>query len=226
MAMNELVLKHNFDDFSVDAKIYFKDSEIIALFGDSGSGKSTMLKLIAGLIDKPLLEDVAFLFQDCTLFENFNVYDNLVFTNTKSLFDDLKYKFGKLLDSKTAKFYDELLELANLKELKNKPISSLSGGQKQRLALICALSKNSKYILLDEPLSALDDSNKLALIKLIKKINKDYKSTIIFVSHSCFEINVLANRVFFVKNGRIEKCLNKEEFYLEKIQNNEFLCTI
>lgn len=226
MAMNELVLKHSFKDFSIDAKIDFNDGEIIALFGNSGSGKSTMLKLIAGLIDKPLLDDVAFLFQDCTLFDNFNVYENIVFTNTKTLLDDLKYIFGKKLDEKTANFYENLLNLANLNKFKNKSVKSLSGGQKQRLALICALSKNAKYILLDEPLSALDDSNKIALIKLIKQINKDYKSTIIMVSHSCFEINALANRVYFVKDGRIEKCLNKDEFYLEKIQNNEFLCTI
>lgn len=226
MAMNELILKHSFKDFSIDAKITFNDGEIIALFGDSGSGKSTMLKLIAGLIDKPLLDDVAFLFQDCTLFDNFNVYENLVFSNTKTLLDDLKYIFSKKLDEKTASFYENLLNLANLSKFKNKSIKSLSGGQKQRLALICALSKNAKYILLDEPLSALDDSNKIALIKLIKQINKDYKSTIILVSHSCFEINALANKVYFIKDGRIEKCLNKDEFYLEKIQNNEFLCTI
>lgn len=224
MAMNELDLKHDFKDFKINARLSFDDGELIALFGDSGSGKSTILKLIAGLINKPLLKDIAFLFQDCTLFDNFNVYENLVFTNTKTLLDDLKYILGKKLDKNTSNFYDELLKLANLEEHKTKKISTLSGGQKQRLALICALSKNAKCILLDEPLSALDDSNKIALIKLIKKINQDYKRTIIFVSHSCFEINALADKIYFVKNGSFEKCLNKEEFFIEKIQNNEFLC--
>lgn len=228
MAMNEIILKHNFDNFSIDAKISFNDGEIIALFGDSGSGKSTMLKLIAGIIGDGKIpkKDLAFLFQDCTLFENYNVWQNLVYSNTKTLFDDILHIFNKFLDEDDKKYYEHLLLLAGLSDFKNVNVKNLSGGQRQRLALICALSKKAKYILLDEPLSALDDTNKIALIKLIKTLNKELNCSIILVSHSCFEINALAQKIYFVNNGRITKCLNKDEFYKEKILNNEFLCTI
>lgn len=223
--MNEISLKHSFNNFSVDAKISFNDGDIIALFGDSGSGKSTILKLIAGIIGDGKIpkKDLAFLFQDCTLFDNFTVYENIVYTNTKTLFDDIKHIFNRFLDEKTRLFYDELLSLAGLSEFRNSNIKTLSGGQRQRLALICALSKRAKYILLDEPLSALDDTNKAILIKLIKQLNQKYNCTIILVSHSCFEINSLAKKIYIIENGKVKSCLTNKEFYIQKIQNNEFL---
>lgn len=219
MDINNFYIKHSFSNFDVDFTFSIKNAQIVCIFGRSGSGKSTVLRALAGLNSKALIdkEKLAFLFQDNSVFTNFNVWENIVFSTTKTLKDEIKYYLKNYLSFKEKKYFLYLLRLANLRHLRYEKVENLSGGQRQRLALLCALAKNSEFILLDEPFSALDDENKEILMKFIVKINKEFKNKIIFVSHSKYEIYSLADVIYEIEDGKNKKTYTKQEFKKEKI---------
>ena len=181
-----------------------KKGEFIALSGVSGSGKTTILRIVAGLeeafgeiivddeiwlnekIKKPIQKrDIGFVFQDYALFPNLSVIDNLLYVKK---------------DKDLAK---KLLRLTDLYELKNRYPDSLSGGQKQRVSLCRALMKRPKILLMDEPLSALDPHMRLKLQDEILTLHKEFKTTTIMVSHDPSEMYKLASRVLVLKDGKI-----------------------
>ena len=181
-----------------------KKGEFIALSGVSGSGKTTILRIVAGLeeafgeiivdgeiwlnekIKKPIQKrDIGFVFQDYALFPNLSVIDNLLYVKK---------------DKDLAK---QLLNLTDLYELKNRYPNSLSGGQKQRVSLCRALMKRPKILLMDEPLSALDPHMRLKLQDEILTLHKEFKTTTIMVSHDPSEMYKLASRVLVLKDGKI-----------------------
>ena len=181
-----------------------KKGEFIALSGVSGSGKTTILRIVAGLeeasgeiivddeiwlnenIKKPIQKrDIGFVFQDYALFPNLSVLDNLLYVKK---------------DKDLAK---KLLRLTDLYELKNRYPNSLSGGQKQRVSLCRALMKRPKILLMDEPLSALDTHMRLKLQDEILTLHKEFKTTTIMVSHDPSEMYKLASRVLVLKDGKI-----------------------
>ena len=181
-----------------------KKGEFIALSGVSGSGKTTILRIVAGLeeasgeiivddeiwlhenIKKPIKKrDIGFVFQDYALFPNLSVLDNLLYVKK---------------DKDLAK---KLLRLTDLYELKNRYPDSLSGGQKQRVSLCRALMKRPKILLMDEPLSALDPHMRLKLQDEILTLHKEFKTTTIMVSHDPSEMYKLASRVLVLKDGKI-----------------------
>ncbi|RBQ28622.1 ABC transporter ATP-binding protein [Aliarcobacter vitoriensis] len=187
---------------AVDLNI--NSGEFIALSGVSGSGKTTILRTLAGLeeangeiivdneiwlndkISKPIQKrDIGFVFQDYALFPNLCVIDNLLYV-TK--------------DKELAK---HLLNLTDMYELKNRYPNSLSGGQKQRVSLCRALMKRPKLLLLDEPLSALDPSMRVKLQNDILTLHKEFNTTSIMVSHDPSEMYKLASRVLVMSNGKI-----------------------
>lgn len=219
MDINNFTIKHSFSNFAVDFTFSIKNAQIVCIFGKSGSGKSTILRALSGLNSKALIdkEKLAFLFQDNSVFTNFNVWENIVFSTTKTLKDEIKYYLKSYLSFKEKKYFLYLLRLAKLNHLRYEKVDNLSGGQRQRLALLCALAKNSEFILLDEPFSALDDENKENLMKFIAKINKEFKNKIIFVSHSKYEIYSLADVIYEIEDGKNKKIYTKEEFKKEKI---------
>ena len=189
-------------DLKVNVKI--KKGEFIAIKGSSGSGKTTLLRIIAGLekskgeiivFDKvwqnekiflpPQKREVGFVFQDYALFPNMSVLDNLLYVN------------------KDKKFALKLLEMVDLISLKDRYPQMLSGGQKQRVALIRAIIKKPKILLLDEPFSALDPIMREKLQNDLILIHKEFKLTTIMVSHMPSEIYKLANRVVTIEKGEI-----------------------
>jgi len=186
----------------VDLKINSK--EFITLSGVSGSGKTTVLRILAGLeeadgeiivddeiwlnnkIKKPIQKrDIGFVFQDYVLFPNLSVMGNLLYV-TK--------------DKNLAK---ELLDLTHMYELRNRYPNSLSGGQKQRVSLCRALMKRPKILLLDEPLSALDPQMRVKLQNDILMLHKEFDITSIMVSHDPSEMYKLSSRVLVMSNGKI-----------------------
>ncbi|KGI56664.1 sulfate/molybdate ABC transporter ATP-binding protein [Campylobacter sp. MIT 97-5078] len=184
-----------------------KDEEFVCIFGESGAGKTTILRIIAGLIKPefayikvnnelwqdsrkniflhPQKRKVGFVFQDYALFTHLNVRANLAFA--------LKGDQKKI---------DELLELMNLKSLEKAYPHQLSGGQAQRVALARALAFNPQILLLDEPLSALDFKMRGFLQDELLKLSRHFKLTSLLVSHDIGEIYKLASRVIKLEHGK------------------------
>jgi molybdate transport system ATP-binding protein len=191
-------------DMTLDINLSIKEGEFLALSGQSGSGKTTLLRVLAGLEEArgvikvggktwlddktyltPQKRDIGFVFQEYALFSNMSVEKNLLYV-----------KNDKKLSCK-------LLDITGLSELKKRLPATLSGGQKQRVALCRAMMNNPKLLLVDEPLSALDENMRVKLQQQILLFHKEFQTTTIFVSHQPSEIYTLANRVVILNDGKI-----------------------
>ncbi len=207
-AKKNLVTSHGPLCLEVDFEI--PDKELITLFGPSGAGKTTILRMIAGLTDpeegliqvddeiwfdsakginRPIQErQISFVFQDYNLFPNMTVRENLEYA---------------LKDKKDGGLIDEFLAMVHLTELRNRKPGTLSGGEKQRVALARALLRKPKIFLLDEPLSALDLELRLKLQDEISALYNRFKIPTIFVTHDLSEIFKLAHRILIMDAGKI-----------------------
>ena len=189
---------------NLDINLSLENQEFVALSGISGSGKTTILRILAGLeeasgkivvdnqiwldekISMPIQKrNIGFVFQDYALFPNLNIFDNLLYVKK---------------DKELAKY---LLNVTDLYELKNRHPDSLSGGQKQRVSLCRAMMNRPKILLMDEPLSALDTNMRTKLQNEILTLHKEFETTTIMVSHDPSEIYRLANRVVVLNEGKI-----------------------
>lgn len=210
--------------FMLEAELAFENGEFVALYGASGGGKTTILRLIAGFEapqsgvikvgDKiffdektnlaPQKRNIGFLFQDYALFENMNVFKNLLFANN---------------DENLA---NKLLEICELKSLKNAKIGELSGGQKQRVALARAVMRKPEILLLDEPLSALDNAMREKLQDYLLALHDEFKMSVILVSHDIAEIYKLCSKVFVLENGKISRSGSASEIFLKSAGSQKF----
>ena len=220
----------SFQNFYLNAKFEIADGEFIALYGKSGSGKSTILRLLAGFerpdsgeifseeqiyynkstFLPPQKRNIGYLFQDYALFPNMSVIQNLLFAKNDP------------------KFAKELLELFELSQFYNANPNTLSGGQKQRIALARCLMRRPKLLLLDEPLSALDNAMRTKLQEYLIQIHKKYGMSIILVSHDKYEIYRLANRICCVESGKIIQTGTPKELFLSPNlgQNISLMATV
>lgn len=211
------------ENMELNVKISFKSGSFISLSGESGSGKTTILRCLAGLekadgfikVDNEIWQDekiflspqkrrIGFVFQDYALFENLSVKDNLLFVE------------------KDINHCNKLLDMLGLMSLKDRYPANLSGGQKQRVALGRAMMRKPKLLLLDEPLSALDPHLRARLQDEISKIQDLFKTTTILVSHDPNEIYKLANYMFVLKNGKIVKKGTPKEILLKTNGSQKF----
>jgi molybdate transport system ATP-binding protein len=214
--MNELIvqkaLRGAMGTINLDVNTTLKKGDLTVLFGKSGAGKSTILKMIAGLMEPsngkivindeiwfdknkkinlpPQKRKVGFVFQDYALFPNMSVKENLEYA-----LDDKKKKTK----------VDEILEITELSALAKEKPQTLSGGQSQRVALARALVREPKILLLDEPLSALDFAMRSKLQDELIKIQHYFKLTTILVSHDISEVYKLSNYVLELEEGQIKK---------------------
>lgn len=193
-------------DLIKDFNLQVKKGEIIALVGRSGSGKSTILRLISGLevpdkgeiklngeilVDKneflvPEKRKIGMLFQNYALFPHLTVYQNISF-GIENLKRNLKDKRVK-----------KLLELIDLKGYEKRYPHQLSGGEKQRIALARTLAINPKLLLLDEPFSNLDTELKEGIRSQLKNIIEKVNITTILVSHDKKNADFMANREIII----------------------------
>lgn len=177
--------------------------EILMIKGRSGIGKSTILKIIAGIentkdgkiildnkdITKEQMENrqIGYLFQEFALFPHINVEKNITFA------------LDNLPKAERNKKLSQLLELIELKGYEKRFPSELSGGEKQRVALARSIAKTPKILLLDEPFSSLNEELKNNLRIQLKNILKKVKIPAIIVSHDNAD-TIIADRVLEINN--------------------------
>jgi len=187
------------------------DGEFLSILGPSGCGKTTLLKILIGIekatsgqiikkgedITKldPSKREMGMVFQNYALFPNMTVLDNVMYALNLKLKNKEKAKKESL----------EFLKMVNMEEHINKYPHQLSGGQQQRVAIARTLTLNPNIILFDEPMSALDADNRLGLRKELKKIQKKFKTTMIYITHDQEEAFSLSDRVMVMKDGNIEQ---------------------
>ena len=193
--------------------------EFITLLGSSGCGKTTTLRIIAGLeqpdagsvwLDgrevtglEPNQRDVNTVFQNYALFPHMNVAENIGY--------GLKLK--KVPKSEIRKKVFQMLELVQLEGYGKRKPSELSGGQKQRVAIARALVNNPKVLLLDEPLGALDLQLRRAMQIELKHLQKKLGITFIYITHDQEEAINMSDRIAVMKDGRIEQIGTPDEIY-------------
>jgi len=199
------------------------EHELLCLFGKSGAGKTTLLRILAGLITpekgkivykdtvwfdsdkrknlRPQDRNVGYVFQDYALFPHMRVEENIRFA--QKTFDEIAI--------------DQLLVYFDLTNLRRQLPHQLSGGQKQRVALARALAAKPAILLLDEPLSALDNEMRLALQDEIKKAHHLLNAITLLVSHDVGEVCNLANSVINIRDGQTSKKYTPLEIFRDEM---------
>jgi molybdate transport system ATP-binding protein len=205
--------KHRFDEFSLDAG-FSSERGITALFGRSGSGKTSMIRMIAGLtrpdqgrisLDGEVLTDTAkrifvakhrrrfgYVFQEARLFPHLSVRQNLT--------------YGRWFAPKAARSesLERIVSLLDIERLLGRSPQNLSGGEKQRVAIGRALLSSPRLLLMDEPLAALDEARKAEVMPFLERLRDEMDIPIVYVSHSVSEVARLADQVVVMQDGRVE----------------------
>ncbi len=206
-----------------------RKNKLTCLLGGSGCGKTTVLRLIAGLekplsgeilisgkivsesnriIVQPHKRNIGFIFQDLALWPHFTVYKNIAFGLEERKSRNTKNKVFEMLD-----FF-------GIDELADKYPHQLSGGQKQLVAIARALVLNPEILLMDEPLANLDVKLKRKILNHIEKLKQDFNLTIIYVTHDHKEAFAVSDEIVVMNSGKIEAAGTAEEI---KKSENEFV---
>ena len=195
------------------------DKEFIVLVGASGCGKSTILRMIAGLEDitsgtisigdkvvnniHPKDRDIAFVFQSYALYPHMNVYDNIAFGLKMRKYDK------KVIDEKVR----EVAEILDLTQYLDRKPKQLSGGQRQRVALGRAMVRKPKVFLMDEPLSNLDAKLRVQMRSEIKKLHEKLDTTFIYVTHDQTEALTMGDRIVVLDKGVVQQVDSPDNIY-------------
>ena len=203
-------IEKNYIGFDLKINLKINKGEIFGLIGQSGSGKSTILRIIQGILkaDKGEINiakntEIAYIFQEFNLLYNKNVFDNVALPLI------LKKKFS------TEKV-EEVLKFVGLSDKKKSFIASLSGGERQRVAIARALVTNPQLLLCDEVTASLDKSVKDEILDLFEEINKKYGTTILVVTHELEVVKRLCSRVAVIEKGKITDIFNVNQKDYEK----------
>ncbi|NEJ69966.1 molybdenum ABC transporter ATP-binding protein [Rhizobium phaseoli] len=205
--------KQKLGGFLLDAA-FTSERGVTALFGRSGSGKTSLIRIIAGLArpdegrvvldGKPLTEIASgifvpkhrrrfgYVFQEARLFPHLSVRANL--------------SYGRWFTAKTARgeSFDRVVDLLGIEPLLERSPAKLSGGEKQRVAIGRALLSAPRLLLMDEPLAALDDARKAEILPYLERLRDETEIPIVYVSHSISEVARLANQVVVLSDGKVE----------------------
>ena len=213
----------SFGDFAAlsDIDLDLPSGQLTALLGPSGGGKSTLLRIIAGLelgdtgtveiegVDATRLparkRNVGFVFQHYAAFRHMSVADNVAFG----------LKIRKRPKPEIAARTREMLELVHLAQFADRLPAQLSGGQRQRMALARALAIEPTVLLLDEPFGALDAKVRKELRDWLRRLHDEVSVTTVFVTHDQEEALEVADRIVVINNGRVEQEGTPDELYDE-----------
>ncbi len=202
-----------------DMDLTIADGEFFTFLGPSGCGKSTILNMITGLepvtsgniyFDNTLVNDlspkdrdVAMVFQSYALYPHMTVYENIAFPLRM-----------KRIDKKTIrKDVEKVASILGLEELLHRKPKELSGGQRQRVALGRAIVRKPKVFLMDEPLSNLDARLRIGMRAELKRLHRELKTTIVYVTHDQAEAMGLSERIAVLHTGEIQQCATPLEIY-------------
>lgn len=209
----EVALRHEFKAFTLDAA-FSAPAGVTALFGRSGSGKTTIVNAIAGLlrpqsghvaIGETVLVDtqrgifvpphrrrVGYVFQDARLFPHFSVRNNL--------------EFGKRFAPREAgPSLDAIATMLGIAHLLERRPAALSGGEKQRVAIGRALLSRPRLLLMDEPLASLDEARKGEILPYLERLRDEAAMPILYVSHSLTEVARLATTIIALREGKVAR---------------------
>ena len=203
-------VKKSFGAFKLSTDIVLRGDRI-GVFGKSGSGKSTLVSMLAGLVDpddgeivldgdclfsslkginlRPEQRRIAMVFQQHCLFPHLSVKNNLL------------YGFKRCPTRFRTIDFTALVEVLKLEELLGRGVTHLSGGEKQRVALGRAILANPRLLLMDEPLSALDDTLRFQIIPYLKSVSSEFGIPYLFISHSLVEMRLMVDTVLAFEKG-------------------------
>jgi multiple sugar transport system ATP-binding protein len=195
--------------------------EFFVLLGPSGAGKTTTLRLVAGLEKPdagrvsiggrdvtalaPALRDVAFVFQQYSLYPHLNVYDNLAFP--------LRSPLRPIPENEVRRKVEEVARMLRIHDKLLNPATRLSGGQMQRVAIGRALVRDPSIYLMDEPLSSLDAKLRNDLRLELKRIQQDLGATMLYVTHDQIEAMTMATRIGVLDNGVLVQVGTPQQIY-------------
>ncbi len=217
----------------LDVNLEFERGQVIGLSGRSGAGKTSLLRIIAGLFapDQALIQfddqvwvdsnrrihlrpqqrKIGFVFQDYALFPNMTVRQNLEFA---------------LKQGQDSKFVDELIDISELGQLQDQYPTTLSGGQQQRVALARSLVQRPQLLLLDEPLSAVDQEMRKKLRQHIIALHRQFDLTTILISHDQDELKQMADQVVVLDAGKVKQIGSPESIFPNNTPTQQFQGTI
>ena len=204
-------VRKRFPGFELDCSAEF-GAGVTALFGPSGTGKTTLLNCIAGMLSPdeghiavdgrtvfssatgtvvpPEKRRFGYVFQDAALFPHMSVEGNI------------RYGFELTPESDREIHVDDLVELLGLAPLMGRKVTNLSGGERQRVALARALATSPRLLLLDEPLASLDARYRGTIIAYLKRVVRELRTPMVYVSHSLSEVMALAHETLVLDDGR------------------------
>lgn len=196
-----------------------KDQEAVFLLGPSGAGKTTTLRLVAGLEDPtagriliggrdvthftPRQRNLAMVYDKHSLFPHLSVFENLAYP----------LRIRKLADGELRKRVADVAETLQIEKLLERRPGQLSGGQMQRVAIGRALVRDADVFLLDEPISHLDAQLRARMRLEFKRLQREFKATMLYVSHDQLEAMTMADRIVLINQGRIEQIASPQVLY-------------
>ncbi len=198
-------------DFTLQADLELPGDRLVAISGPSGCGKSTLVRAIAGLEraegnqvsfndniwqkdgfwQPPHLRGVAMVFQKPALFTHLNVEKNL------------RYGWKRRDNNRPGLSIHEAAELLEITGMLKRDTFSLSGGEAQRVAIARALVSNPSLLIMDEPLSALDEQSKQKILPYLEQIHRSLQLPVLYISHALEELARLADHILLMENGTV-----------------------
>jgi multiple sugar transport system ATP-binding protein len=204
-----------------DLSLDIADGEFVVLLGPTGAGKTTTLRLIAGLEKPdqgsvsiggqpmasltPASRNVAFVFQAFSLYPHLSVYDNLAFP--------MRAPARRVAEDEIKKRVERVAELLRIPHKLQNKSTQLSGGEMQRVAIGRALVRDPSIYLMDEPLSSLDAKLRGELRIELKRIQQELGSTLLYVTHDQIEAMTMATRIGVLNEGKLVQIGTPREIF-------------
>ncbi len=221
MELLQAKFKMDYPGFNLDVDLKLPTKGVAVVFGPSGSGKTTLLRCLSGLERAPsghlkLVDQVwqdegifipvqerkiGLVFQESRLFPHLSIQENLMYGYQRTLPADRNLQL------------DEVVQVLDLEPLLQRRPEKLSGGEKQRVAIGRALLTSPRLLLMDEPLASLDMQLKSEIIPFVKRIEDEFQTPIIYVTHSMNEVLQLVDTMVIMKSGSVTNCGPVEEVF-------------